>query len=103
MEADEAGGRTRFGRKTAWFFIAVIAVIIVLSIAWVILQWSIAEYVYSTKAGLDWFGITFYHDYVFIAAGLFALLLIYPKVGGSDLWRLVGVLGRRTRRYEYRA
>ena len=101
MESDEVEVRTRFGRKTAWFFIAIIAVILVLSIAWVVLQWSIAEYVYSTKATLNWFGITFYHDYVFIAAGLFALLLIYPKVGGSDLWRLVGVLGRRTRRYEY--
>jgi hypothetical protein len=101
LGADDVGGRFRFGRITVWFLLALIAVIIVLSIAWVILEWSIAEYVYSTKAGLDWFGITFYHDYLFIAAGLFALLLINPKVGRSDLLRLVGAIGRGVRRRDY--
>jgi hypothetical protein len=98
LGTDETEGRFRFGRITVWFLLAVIAVIIVLSIAWVILEWSIAEYVYSAKAGLDWFSITFYHDYLFVAAGLFALLLINPKVGQSDLLRLIGAIRRGVRR-----
>jgi hypothetical protein len=73
----------------------------VVSIAWVILQWSIAQAVYSSKADLNWFGITFYHNYLFLAAGLFALLVVYPKVGGSDLKGLIEVLGRRMRRDEF--
>ncbi len=98
----DRGRRLRFGPKVVYALLALIAVIIVLGIAWVILQWSIAEYVYSTKAGLDWFGITFYHDYAFVAAALFSLLLIYPKVGGSDLAQIFSVVGRRARRgYDY--
>ncbi len=100
MEAEEPR-RFRFGRGLTWVLLAVIGVTIILSIAWVILQWSIAESVYSTKADLNWFGITFYHDYVFVAAALFALLLVYPKVGGSDLRGLIEVLGRRMRRDEF--
>ncbi len=100
MGSDEPEGGVRFGRKFIWMLLGLIAVIIVLSIAWVILQWSIAESVYSTKAGLDWFGITFYHGNLFVAAALFSLLLVYPKVGGSDLRRLIGTAGRFARRYE---
>ena len=87
-------------RRLTWFLIAVIIIVSALTVAWVILQWSIAEAVFSLKAGLDWFGITFYHEYEFVAAGLFALLLVYPKPGGSDLWRLGAVLYRRARPYE---
>jgi len=68
---------------------AIIAITVVLSILWIDLQWSISINVYSQKAGLDWFAITFYHNYVFIAAALFALLLINPLAGHSDLWRFV--------------
>jgi len=81
--------------------LVVIGATVVLSVAWVILQWSIAEAVYSSKADLNWFSITFYHDYLFVAAALFALLLIYPKVGGSDLRGLFDVLGRTMRRDEF--
>src|ERR1022692_4941377 len=97
----EPGSRFRFGRIATWALLAVIGVTVVLSIAWVILQWSIAEAVYSAKANLDWFGITFYHNYLFVAAALFGLLLIYPRVGGSDLRGLVEILGRRMRRDEF--
>jgi hypothetical protein len=100
-EGVDQGRRIRFGPRLVYVLLAVIAIIIVLSIAWVILQWSIADYVYSTKAGLNWFGITFYHDYVFVAAALFSLLLIYPRVGGSDFAKLLSVVGRRARRYDY--
>jgi hypothetical protein len=73
-----------------WIIIAVIITItVVLSIFWINLQWTISINVYSQKAGLDWFAITFYHNYVFIAAALFALLLINPFAGHSDLWRFI--------------
>jgi hypothetical protein len=100
METSEARAGPRFGRKSIWILLGLIAVMVILSVVWVILQWSIAESVYSTKAGLDWFGINFYHDYLFVAAALFSLLLVYPKVGGSDLRRFIGTIGRYTRRYE---
>ena len=87
-------------RRLTWFLIGVIIVIAALTVGWVVLQWSIAEAVYSAKASLNWFGITFYHDYSFLAAGLFALLLVYPKAGGSDLWRLATVVYKRARPYE---
>jgi hypothetical protein len=90
-------------RRYSWLRILIIVIVVVvavLSVAWIALQWSIAEYVYSTKAGLDWFGITFYHYYTFVAAALFALLLVYPRKGGSDLWRFGTVVYRLTRPYE---
>ncbi|MGW8289559.1 MAG: hypothetical protein ACWGNP_04735, partial [Candidatus Bathyarchaeia archaeon] len=68
---------------------AIIIVAIILSVLWIDLQWSISINVYNQKAGLDWFAITFYHNYIFIAAALFALLLINPVVGHSDLWRFL--------------
>jgi hypothetical protein len=101
MEGEEPRVRFRFGRAATWALVVVIAAIVVLSIAWVILQWSIAESVYSAKASLNWFSITFYHDYLFVAAALFALLLVNPRVGRSDLRGLFEVLGRRMRRDEF--
>ena len=87
----------RIFKRLSMLVIALAALVAVLSVLWIVLQWSIAEHVYSLKAGLDWFGITFYHDYTFVAGALFALLLIYPRPGGSDLWRL-GTVGIRLMR-----
>ncbi len=100
MVSDPGEGRARLYRRLTVLVLALIAIVVVLAVAWVILQWSIAESVYSAKAGLNWFSITFYHDYSFLAAGLFALLLVYPRLGGSDLWRLVTVLFRFARPYD---
>ena len=76
-----------------WVFAVAIAIIVIVLISlWIDLQWSIAIQVYQVKAGLDWFAITFYHNYVFVAAALFALLLINPVIGHSDLWRLIDSL-----------
>jgi hypothetical protein len=81
--------RTFFSNKRLFyiFLIIIIAIIVVLAALWIDLQWSIAIQVYNQKANLNWFEITFYHNYTFIAAALFALLLINPIAGHSDLWR----------------
>ena len=100
MDSDAGNDPTRLYRRLTVLVLILIAVASVLAVAWVILQWSVAESVYSVKAGLDWFGITFYHEYTFIAAALFALLLVYPRPGGSDLWKLGTVGYRLTRPYE---
>ena len=79
-----------FRKRLSWIFvITIIAIVIVLSLLWIDLQWSIVTQVYQVKAGLDWFAITFYHNYVFVAAALFALLLINPVIGHSDLGRFM--------------
>jgi hypothetical protein len=100
METGEEQGRARIVRKFVWLFFGVLIATVILAIAWLVLEWSISEAVYSSKAGLDWFGITFYRDYLFVAAALFSLLLINPKPGGSDTWRLFRTIGRFARRYE---
>jgi len=104
----EVHGQGGFGRglKLAWLIIGVIALAVALFVAWTYLEWSVYQHVYSVKAGLDWFQIVFYHNYTFIAAALFSLLLINPRVGHSDLWRLVGtfmrgsLMVRRPREFE---
>ncbi|MDG7007809.1 MAG: hypothetical protein JRN06_06160 [Nitrososphaerota archaeon] len=95
---DDSG--PRIFRRLSILVIALVIVVAVLAVLWIVLQWSIAEHVYSLKAALDWFGITFYHDYTFAAAALFALLLINPRPGESDLWRLGTVGMRLMRPYE---
>src|ERR1700730_420963 len=95
--------RVSFGPRAAWVLIVILALIVALFAAWTYLQWSIAEHVFSTKANLDWFGITFYHGLTFVVGGLLALLVINPRVGKSDLSGLVslGMLSRRTPGEEY--
>src|SRR5579863_4823447 len=82
-----------------WVLIAVIAVAVGLFAAWTFLVWSIHQHVYSTKADLSWFGITFYHGYTFVVGGLLALLVVNPRVGKSDLASLVTLMSRRTSQY----
>jgi len=83
-----------YGPRAIWFVIGLMGVFVVLFVMWTYLEWSIYQHVYSVKAGLDWFSITFYHNYTFVAAALFSLLLINPRVNHSDLWRLVGIFLR---------
>ena len=56
--AEEEGLERRFttGPRLVWALIGLLVVIIAVFAAWTYLQWSITEYVYSTKGGLDWFG-----------------------------------------------
>jgi uncharacterized membrane protein (UPF0182 family) len=85
--------------------VALFALIVALFAAWTYLEWSVAEHVFSVKAGLDWFGITFYHGYIFVVGGILALLVINPRVGKSDLGGMVPLLSRRPSPYgeEYRS
>ena len=96
---ENAGNRVSFGPRAIWVLIAIFAVVVGLFAAWTYLQWSIAQHVYSTKAALNWFGITFYHGYTFLVGGILALLVINPRVGKSDLSGLLGVLSRRSPGY----
>jgi len=71
LDTEAGEGPARLYKRLTVLLLVIIAVVAVLAVAWVILQWSIADSVYSAKAGLNWFAITFYHDYTFLAAGLF--------------------------------
>ena len=54
--------------------------------AYVLLNWSINQFMYGTKAGLNWFNIVFYNYLTFIVAALLALLFLNPIPGRSDLF-----------------
>jgi hypothetical protein len=73
----------------------IIAIAIIASGLWVYLQYLVYQQVYSVKADLDWFAIVFYHNYTFVVAALFSLLLINPQIGHSDLWSLEAAFGPR--------
>ncbi len=92
----EAQQRSRLIWLTIGFIITIAALA---SGLWIYLQYLVYQQVYSVKAGLDWFSIVFYHNYTFVAAALFSLLLINPQIGHSDLWSLEAALGPR---YNYR-
>jgi len=98
-EEEETSTRVSFGPRAVWVLIGIFALIVALFAAWTYLEWSIAEHVYSTKADLDWFGITFFHGYTFLVGGIIALLVVNPRVGKSDLSGLVGLMTRRTPQY----
>src|SRR3989441_9151576 len=97
---ETARRRISFGPKMAYALIGVLIIVLVVFVAWTFLEWSIAEHVYSLKAGLDWFGINFYGGSTFIAAALLALVVINPEVGKSDLGSLISLLSRRVSSYE---
>ncbi|HKT22513.1 MAG TPA: hypothetical protein VJR06_07900, partial [Nitrososphaerales archaeon] len=96
---EEQRGPVSFGPRAVWVLVVVLAVIVALFAGWTYLQWAIAQHVYSTKSDLSWFGITFYHGYTFIVAGIMALLVVNPRVGHSDLSGLITMLTRRSAQY----
>ncbi|MHB8567517.1 MAG: hypothetical protein ACYC7D_02380 [Nitrososphaerales archaeon] len=69
-----------------YVILAVVLAIIGYVAANVWLNWTVLEYMYSNKAGLDWFSINFYGGLTFIIAGLLALLFINPIPRRSDLF-----------------
>lgn len=91
-----------------YIVLAIILVIVGFGVAIVWLNWSILEYMYSTKGcllspcgqGLNWFGINFYGGLTFVVAGLLALLFVNPFPRRSDLFEafnaLMGLQYRQT-------
>ena len=59
----------------------------------VYLDWIIFESIYATKAGLDWFAITFYHNNTFIIAAVLAFLFVNPIPRRSHLFEALSALG----------
>lgn len=91
-------------RYLVWAIVAGIGTIITLYGMWVYLNWTILQTVYETKAGIDWFGTVFYHNYTFVVAGLLALLTINPRPGKSDFWSALSAFSQamaRARRELY--
>jgi len=81
-------------RYWIWLLLAVIFIMVYFYGIYVWLNWTILEEMYLRKAGIDWFGTVFYHNYTFILAGIFALLSINPIYGRSDLYETWEALKR---------
>ncbi|RLI37300.1 hypothetical protein DRO55_01645 [Candidatus Bathyarchaeota archaeon] len=77
---------TPLGRFWLWLPLIIIFIGIVLYGFYIWLNWKIMQSMYLLKSGLDWFNITFYHNYTFILAAILALLTLNPMVGRSDLY-----------------
>jgi hypothetical protein len=78
--------RPRFlERYWIWILVAIVLSLVTIWSLYVWLEFMVLQTMYMAKAGLDWFAITFYHNYLFIFAALLALLTINPLVGRSDL------------------
>jgi hypothetical protein len=56
------------------------------------LNWIVLEAMYSTKAGLDWFGINFYGGLTFAVAALLALIFVNPFPRRSDVFEAFNAL-----------
>ncbi len=83
----------REGRQILpYIVLAVILVIAGLFTASVWLNWTILQYMFSVKAGLDWFGINFYGGLTFVVAAFLALLFINPFSRRSDLFEAINAL-----------
>lgn len=75
-------------RYWIWLIFIVIFIITFFFGLYVWLNWTILQTLYREKAGIDWFGTVFYHNYTFLLAAVFALLSLNPIVGRSDLYGL---------------
>jgi len=60
--------------------------------AYVWLNWTINQFMYHSKAGVDWFGTVFYNGMTFVVASLLALLFINPIPGRSDIFDAVNTI-----------
>jgi len=59
----------------------------------VYLDWIVLQYMYLSKAGLNWFSINFYHNNTFIVAAVLALLFVNPIPRRSHLFECLSALG----------
>lgn len=66
------------------------------------LNWTILQYMYNVKAGLDWFAINFYGGLTFVVAALLALLFVNPIPRRSDLFEAFNaIMGLQYRQATY--
>jgi len=78
-----------FERYWIWIALSILLFIISLSSLYIWLQFTVLQTMYAAKAGLDWFAIAFYHNYIFILAALLALLTVNPLFSRSDIYEVV--------------
>ena len=76
-----------------WVIVALIFVGVIVYGLSVYLDWIVLQSMYASKAGLDWFGITFYHNNTFVVAAVLALLFINPIPRRSHLFEGLSALG----------
>jgi hypothetical protein len=94
MEGMEQPGPPRrlFG-LIGWTIVALVFVGVIVYGLSVYLDWIVFEYMYATKAGLDWFAINFYHNNTFIVAAVLAFLFVNPIPRRSHLFEALTALG----------
>jgi hypothetical protein len=76
-----------------WSIVALVFVGVIVYGLSVYLNWVVLQFMYASKAGLDWFAINFYHNNTFIVAGVLALLFINPRPRRSHLFEGLSALG----------
>jgi len=86
-------------RYWIWLVFFLVSIVILFYAIYVWLNWTILQEMYREKAGIDWFGTVFYHNYTFLLAAVFALLALNPIPGRSDLyeaWKAVKLISTVT-------
>ena len=73
-------------RNWIWIVVAIISAAVILWSMYMWLDFIIIQTMYTAKASLNWFQISFYYNYTFIFAALLALLTVNPLWGRSDLY-----------------
>jgi len=90
---EQSGPPRRLFGLIGWFIVALVFVGVIVYGLSVYLDWIVFEYMYATKAGLDWFAINFYHNNTFIVAAVLAFLFVNPKPRRSHLFEALAGLG----------
>jgi len=86
-------------RYWIWLVLFIVFIAILFYGIYVWLNWTILQEMYWEKAGIDWFGTVFYHNYTFLLAAVFALLVLNPIPVRSDLyeaWKAVRLISTVT-------
>ncbi len=82
------------GHSIKWIWLVLLAVFVVIFCGvYVWLNWTILQWMYSQKAGINWLETVFYHYYTFILAAVFALFTLNPLPGQSDIYNIYESFG----------
>ena len=94
MEHMEGGGPSpRLFGIFGWIIVALVFIGVIVYGLSVYLDWIVLQYMYASKAGLNWFSINFYHNNTFIVAAVLALLFVNPIPRRSHLFEGLSALG----------